>query len=199
MNEIHTFTAVCSRGLIDALDRVQKRFATSQALMDQIRYPAESLSLNFDRWDEPHASGPSLYVLIVAEMSSDHYTDPLGGNERPIDRCRLVTDSLDKFTEVARDVALTRDGAIVVSADGTIQQQMVRVQNPSLAETPESIDVTPTKWMGTKHLSALETSLREEVIWAITLSEEDGRVTTFFDGEYQDYPRSEIGGRWRPS
>jgi len=51
---------------MDALDRVQKRFATSQALMDQVRYAAESLSLNFDRWDEPHVSGPSLYVLIVA-------------------------------------------------------------------------------------------------------------------------------------
>ncbi|WP_435162260.1 diadenylate cyclase [Halorubrum sp. SY-15] len=183
---------------MDALDRVQKRFATSQALMDQVRYAAESLSLNFDRWDEPHVSGPSLYVLIVAEMSFDHYTDPLGGNEWPTDRCRLVTDSLDKFTEVARDVALTRDGAIVVSADGTIQRQMVRVRNPSLAETEENADVTPTDWMGTKHLSALETSLREEVIWVITLSEEDGRVTTFFDGTYQDYPRSEIGGRWRP-
>ena len=183
---------------MDALDRVQKRFATSQALMDQVRYAAESLSLNFDRWDEPHVSGPSLYVLIVAEMSFDHYTDPLGGNEWPTDRCRLVTDSLDKFTEVARDVALTRDGAVVVTADGTIQQQMVRVRNPSRPSATENTNVTPTEWMGTKHLSALETSLREEVIWAITLSEEDGRVTTFFDGEYQDYPRSEIGGRWRP-
>jgi len=40
--------------------------------------------------------------------------------------------------------------------------------------------------------------LREEVIWAITLSEEDGRVTTFRNGTYQDYPRDQIGGRWRP-
>jgi DNA integrity scanning protein DisA with diadenylate cyclase activity len=52
--------------------------------------------------------------------------------------------------------------------------------------------------MGTKHLSALETSTREGVLWAVTLSEEDGRVTTFLDGSYQDYPRPEIGGRWRP-
>ncbi|MFT4948498.1 MAG: diadenylate cyclase, partial [Natronomonas sp.] len=27
---------------------------------------------------------------------------------------------------------------------------------------------------------------------------ENGRVTTFLDGTYQDYPREEIGGRWRP-
>jgi len=52
--------------------------------------------------------------------------------------------------------------------------------------------------MGTKHMSALETSLRKNVLWAVTLSEEDGRVTTYLDGTYQDYPREEIGGRWRP-
>jgi hypothetical protein len=183
---------------MEELDRVQKRFMKSQSLMDQIRYAAESLSLDFDRWDEPHVSGPSLYVLIVAEMSFDGFTDPLGGNKWPIKRCKLVTDSLDKFTEVARDVAFTRDGAIIVTADGTIQEQMVRVRNPSADEISQNDGVVAADWMGTKHLSALETSLREEVIWAITLSEEDGRVTTFLDGTYQDYPRDEIGGRWRP-
>jgi len=177
---------------------VNKRFATSQALMNQIRYAAESLSLDFDRWDEPHVAGPSLYVLIVAEMNFDAFTDPLGANKWPINRCQLVTDSLDKFTAVARDVAFTRDGAVIVTADGTIQEQMVRVRNPSSTETPGAADVVPADWMGTKHLSALETSLREEVIWAITLSEEDGRVTTFLNGTYQDYPRDQIGGRWRP-
>lgn len=54
------------------------------------------------------------------------------------------------------------------------------------------------EWMGTKHTSALETSLREDVLWAVTLSEEDNRVTTFIDGNYRDYAREEIGGRWRP-
>jgi DNA integrity scanning protein DisA with diadenylate cyclase activity len=53
-------------------------------------------------------------------------------------------------------------------------------------------------WMGTKHLSALEISTRQEVLWAVTLSEEDGRVTSFLNGNYQDYPREGIGGRWRP-
>jgi DNA integrity scanning protein DisA with diadenylate cyclase activity len=36
------------------------------------------------------------------------------------------------------------------------------------------------------------------VLWAVTLSEEDGRVTTFLDGNYRDYERDELGGRWRP-
>lgn len=183
---------------MDSLDRVQKRYATSQALMDQIRYAAESLSMQFDRWDEKHVAGPSLYFLIVAEMSFDGYTDPLGANRWPVGRCKIVTDSLDTFTTVARDVALTRDGAVIVTADGTIQEQMVRVRNPSRDDVADIDELNPAEWMGTKHLSALETSLREDVIWAITLSEEDGRVTTFLDGTYQDYPRDDIGGRWRP-
>ena len=115
---------------MDALDRVTKRYATSQALMDQIRYTAESLSLEFDRWGEQHVAGPSLYFLIVAEMSFDGYTDPLGANKWPVNRCKIVTESQDTFTDVARDVAATRDGAIIVTADGTIQEQMVRVRNP---------------------------------------------------------------------
>lgn len=183
---------------MDALDRVQKRYANSQQLMDQIRYAAESLSLEFDRWGEQHVAGPSLYILIVAEMSFDGYTDPLGANKWPTNRCKIVTESLDTFREVARDVAFAQDGAVIVTADGTIQEQMVRVRNPQPGDAPGVDDLNPADWMGTKHLSALETTLREDVLWAITLSEEDGRVTTFLDGTYRDYPREEIGGRWRP-
>ena len=183
---------------MDPLDRVLEKYATSQELMDQIRYTAETLSLCFDRWGEQYVRGPSLYFLIVAEMNFDQYTDPLGENRWPVNRCKIVTDSLDTFREVAEDVAFTRDGAVIVTADGTIQEQMVRVRGPSRGEVPGIENLQYTDWMGTKHMSALETSLREEVIWAVTLSEEDGRVTTFLDGTHQDYPRGEIGGRWRP-
>jgi DNA integrity scanning protein DisA with diadenylate cyclase activity len=41
-------------------------------------------------------------------------------------------------------------------------------------------------------------STRQQVLWAVTLSEEDGRVTTFLDGAYRDYERDALGGRWRP-
>ncbi|WEL27507.1 Diadenylate cyclase (plasmid) [Haloferax volcanii] len=40
--------------------------------------------------------------------------------------------------------------------------------------------------MGARHMSALETSTREEVVATITLSEEDGRVTVFTDGTFED-------------
>jgi hypothetical protein len=180
------------------LNRVLEKYATSQELMDQIRYTAESLSLSFDQWDEQYVSGPSLYVLIVAEVNFGAYTDPLGENEWPVDRCRVATESPEAFTKVTRDVAFSQDGAVVVTGDGTIQRQMVRVRSPSAEEIAEIDDLKYADWMGTKHMSALETSLRDDVLWAITLSEEDGRVTTFLDGTYQDYPREEVGGRWRP-
>lgn len=180
------------------LDKVLSKYATSQDLVDRIRYVAESLSLGFDRWGEQHVSGPSLYILIVAETDFEEYTDPLGENTWPTDRCTVVTDSASDFNRVARDVAFSRDGAVVVTGDGTIQHQMVRVRSPDRVEVPAVADLSYPDWMGTKHMSALETSLRENVLWAITLSEENGRVTTFLDGTYQDYPRDEIGGRWRP-
>ncbi len=166
--------------------------------MDQIRYTAESLSMEFDQWGEQYVSGPSLYLLIVAEINFDAYTDPMGDNRWPVERCRVVTESPDGFMQVARDVAFSRDGAVVVTGDGTIQEQMVRVRSPSREYIREFEDLEYAEWMGAKHMSALETSIREEVLWVITLSEEDGRVTTFLDGTYQDYPREEIGGRWRP-
>jgi hypothetical protein len=180
------------------VDRVLERYATSQELMDQIRYTAETLSLEFSKWGEPYVSGPSLYFLVIADVNYDRYTDPLGANRWPVNRCRVVSESPEVFTEVARDVAFSCDGAVVVTGDGTIQEQMVRVRSPSVAEMDDVDDLVYPDWMGTKHMSALETSTREEVLWAVTLSEEDGRVTTFLDGTYQDYPREDIGGRWRP-
>jgi diadenylate cyclase len=183
---------------MEELDRVLKKYATSQDLMDQIRYVAEALSMEFDKWDDQYVSGPSLYFLVVAETDFESYTDPLGENVWPTDRCKIVLNSPEAFRRVAEDVGFSRDGAIIVTGDGTIQKQMVRVRSPHHAEVPGVAELEYPDWMGTKHMSALETSLRQNVLWAITLSEEDGRVTTYLNGTYQDYPREEIGGRWRP-
>jgi hypothetical protein len=183
---------------MEGLERVLSRYATSQKLMDQIRYTAESLSMEFDRWGEQYVSGPSLYVLIVSEINFGAYTDPMGDNRWPVERCQVVTESLDEFVQVARDVSFSRDGAVIVTGDGTIQERMVRVRSPRREDIREFDELEYADWMGAKHMSALETSIREEVLWVVTLSEENGRVTTFLDGTYQDYPREEMGGRWRP-
>lgn len=173
-------------------------YETSQELMDLLRYTCETLSLEFGRWDEAYVAGPSLYFLVVTDTDFVEYTDPLGANRWPVDRCGVISESIDTFVDVSRDVANTRDGAVIIAADGTIQEQMVRVRSPSREEMEQAGELAYPDWMGTKHLSALEISTREEVLWAVTLSEEDGRVSSFLNGTYQDYPRSEIGGRWRP-
>ncbi len=175
-------------------------YATVAELTDFITYALESISLSFDRWEEEHVRGPGLYFVVVSGVNSGAYADPLGDNTWPTETCRVVTDDLDGFVEAAETVGFEHDGAIVISTDGTVQEQMVRIKSPRREEalTTDST-VEHADWMGTKHLSAVEVSLRDEVVAAITLSEENGRVTIFRDGQHEDYRREELGGVWRPA
>ncbi|MFB6159687.1 MAG: hypothetical protein ABEJ61_00745 [Haloferacaceae archaeon] len=169
-------------------------------LIDVVAYCAESVSLDFDRWEDSYVQGPGLYVVVVAGTSIAEYADPMGGNRWPTDACDAVTDDLDAFFDAARTVAVERDGAVVVTVDGVVHEQMVRLKDLSTAdidaladdERPEYAD-----WMGARHMSAVDTSLREGVVAAVTLSEEDGRVTRFQDGDYTDHEREALGGEWR--
>lgn len=166
-------------------------------LVDRLVDVAEGLSAAFDRWEEPYVSGPSLYFVVVADADYSQYADPLGTNTWPTDTCRVVTDDFGSFVTAAREVAFSCDGAVVVTVDGTVQQQMVRIRSPNPTAVERHDDVDAAGWMGTKHLSAVEISTRQEVLAAVTLSEENGRVTVFRDGEYSDRQRHELGGRWR--
>ncbi len=166
-------------------------------LVDRLVDVAEGLSAAFDRWEERYVSGPSLYFVVVADADYGDYADPLGTNTWPTDTCRVVTDDLDGFVTAAREVAFSCDGAVVVTVDGTVQSQMVRIRSPSASEAQGWDRLDYAGWMGTKHLSALEISTRPEVVRAVTLSEETGRVTVFEDGAYADRKRGELGGRWR--
>jgi len=166
-------------------------------LVNRIVDVAESLSAGFDKWDEQYVSGPSLYLVVVADADYGQYADPLGTNAWPTGICRVVTDDLDSFVTAAREVAFSCDGAVVVTVDGTVQEQMVRIRSPSAGEIERREGIDYADWMGTKHLSAVEISTREEVLAAVTLSEENGRVTVFKDGDFEDRKREELGGRWR--
>ena len=135
---------------------------------------------------------------MVAGGRIDEYADPLGANRWPIEICRVATNDPEAFVEAAREVAFNCDGAVVITADGTIQGQMFRIRSPSVEMVSERQNVEYTDWMRTKRLSALEASIREKVLVAVALSEEDGRVTVFEDGTYADYGRDELGGRWQP-
>ncbi|ELZ19671.1 hypothetical protein C475_22039 [Halosimplex carlsbadense 2-9-1] len=182
-------------------DPLRVEYTTVAELIDFITYTVESISLGFDRWEEEYVRGPGLYFVVVTGVHSGDYADPLGENTWPVETCRVVTENLDGFVEAAETVGHTRDGAVIISTDGTIQKQMVRIKSQSDSEkrTAENEAVEYADWMGTKHLSAIEVSVREEVVAAITLSEENGRMSVFQDGEYDDYQRDELGGVWRPT
>ena len=181
-------------------DPLRVEYTTVTELTDFITYAIESISLGFDRWGQEYVRGPGLYFVVVTGVHSGQYADPLGENTWPTETCRVVTDDLDRFVEAARTVGLTRDGAVIISTDGTIQKQMVRIKSQSDTDTEAaSTTVNYADWMGTKHVSVIKVSVREEVVAAITLSEENGRMSLFEDGDYDDYQRDELGGVWRPA
>jgi hypothetical protein len=179
-------------------DPLHVEYSTVPELTELVTYAVESISLGFERWDEEFVRGPSLYFVLVAGVHAGDYADPLGENQWPVETCRIVDNDLDTFVDAARNVAFERDGAVLVSTDGTVQEQMVRIKSPGddeLARRQQTVEYAD--WMGTKHLSAAEISVREEVWAAVTLSEETGRVTVFEDGTFEDYPRERLGERWR--
>ncbi|WP_049926891.1 diadenylate cyclase [Halopiger goleimassiliensis] len=169
-----------------------------QELIDCLRFTLEGISLSFDRWDEQYVTGPGMYVAVVTGPSVADFADPMGENEWPVERCRDVCLDLQTFYETARHVALTQDGGLVVSVDGVVQRQMVRFRDLVPGETD---DLAPQRddyadWMGSRHMSALDTSRRPNVVTTLTLSEETGRVSAFDDGELETNERSELGGPW---
>lgn len=167
-----------------------------EKLVDILTYCLEGISLDFDGWDDEHPKGPGLYFAIVVDSEYDAYADPMGANEWPVDNCRRVRLD-DEFYETARGVAMQKDGAVIVSVDGYIEEQMVRLRNLDPEETAGEATVEYEEWMGSRHMSAIETSVREPVVATITLSEETGRVSKFEDGSMQTQQRGELGGMWQ--
>lgn len=181
-------------------DPLRVEYITVPKLVEIIMFATESISLDFERWNEEYVSGPSLYFVVVTGVHSGEYADPLGENKWPVESCRLVTENFDGFAEAAEEVGFKHDGAIIISADGTIQEQMVRIKSQDVNEEGDTqATIEYADWMGTKHLSAVELSVRKEVLATVTLSEENGRVTVFKNGRYDDYQRTELGGMWRPT
>lgn len=164
-----------------------------QELIDVIHFCFEDISLGFDRWDEPYVGGPGLYVAIVSGASVSDYADPMGNNRWPVTDCYDVLAEVDRFHTVANEVAQTRDGAVIISVDGIVQEQMVRFHkySPDSTHLPEH-HVQYSHWMGSRHMSALDISTQPDVVTTLTLSAETGRVTVFEEGDYETTPREEL-------
>lgn len=160
-----------------------------------IRYTLEAISIEYDEWESPFTRGPGMYVAIVSGHSIGEFANPMGSNAWPVDLCPCVHAGDERFYDAAWQVARNKDGAVVISVDGMIHPQLVRFRDPD----PEKVTVSDVyaDWMGSRHMSALDTSAREGVVTTITLSEETGRVTEFVDGTYVTTDRSDLGKRWR--
>lgn len=169
-----------------------------QALIDRLTFCVEHVSVEFGGWEQTHVKGPGLYFAVVADREYGAYADPMGDNRWPRDRCRSAFGE-DAFIEAAETVSIERDGGIVVAVDGEIEAQMVRFRDLGTRSGEADLfdDVGYEPWMGSRHMSAIETSVRPEVVATVTLSEETGRVSVFRDGEANSMRREAIGGRWR--
>ncbi|AZQ14984.1 MULTISPECIES: diadenylate cyclase [Halorubrum] len=167
-------------------------------VIDRLTYCAEHVSLSFGEWEEPHVKGPGLYFAVVADRDYGAYADPMGDNTWPRTRCS-TTFAEDGFIEAAESVSRKQDGGVVVAVDGEIEAQMVRFRDLGTRrdETELVDDVGYEPWMGSRHMSAIETSVRPEVVATVTLSEETGRVSVFRDGDADSMTRDELGGPWR--
>lgn len=163
-------------------------------LIERIRDCIEGLSIDFGEWDDEFAKGPGLYVAVVADRDYDSYADPMGTNRWPVEDCRAVPE--ETFYDALERVAFGSDGAVVVSVDGVVQEQMVRLRDVR-DEYSESSDIEYEDWMGSRHMSALETSVRPAVVATLTLSEENGRVSVFRDGDVETVLHRELGTPWR--
>lgn len=166
-------------------------------MLDRILWCVESVSLGFDRWDDPHAKGPGLYFVVVEVESVAGFARPMGANRWPTESCPNVWADVQSLLEAASAVSVSHDGAVVVRDDGGIDGSMVRLEGIGAIDPELAGNLPYAGWMGARHMSALETSTREGVVAAVTLSEEDGRVTVFTDGEFEDHRRESLGGRWR--
>ncbi|QUO48988.1 MULTISPECIES: diadenylate cyclase [Halorubrum] len=167
-------------------------------VVDRLTYCAEHVGVSFGGWEEPHVKGPGLYFAVVADRDYGAYADPMGDKRWPRADCASVFDE-DAFIDAAESVSVEQDGGIVVAVDGEIEEQMVRFRDLGTRDEEADLvdDVSYEPWMGSRHMSAIETSVRPEVVATVTLSEETGRVSVFRDGEANSMRREEIGGRWR--
>ena len=94
--------------------------ADIDAVLERIRGCVTDISLGFERLDDPYARGLGLY-LAVERASLAGLATPMGTNRWPVENCATVFAEISTFLETAQNVALSRDGAVVVHSDGTFE------------------------------------------------------------------------------
>ncbi|MFC4360283.1 hypothetical protein ACFO0N_20230 [Halobium salinum] len=134
---------------IDPLDIKYRPHKRVQKPIDTIRFCIEEISLSFERWEEAYITGPGIYFAIISGYPVRDHADPMGDNPWPVSDSRDVLDDVDSFYEATAEVARSRDGAVVISVDGIVQEQMVRFRDyPAGSEHPPKHSKQDADWMG---------------------------------------------------
>ncbi|MFB6200424.1 MAG: hypothetical protein ABEI98_00230 [Halorhabdus sp.] len=100
----------------------------------------------------------------MAGVHAGDYAHRLGTNTWPVEECAVVDSDLQTFLPAARTIVCEPDGAVLISTDGAIQRQMMRIKSPDAAlldRTDESIEYAD--WMGTERLIAAEIALQPDL------------------------------------
>lgn len=120
-----------------ATPEVKSDGADIDAILERIKGCVKDISLGFERWNDPYARGPGLYFVIERDSMAT-FAAPMGTNRWPVEACASVFAETDMFLETAQKVALSRDGAVVVHNDGTIEEAMTRVKQLSQLNADET-------------------------------------------------------------
>ena len=104
----------------------------------------------------------------------------------------ILVRVFEQVFEKVGTVVFTCDGVVMIYDDSTIEEEMGRIKQLFTDGREQNDNLPYAGWMRTRHMSALETSTREEILAAITLSEEDERMTIFTNGTFEDYPGKEL-------
>jgi len=93
--------------------RTASRAASSQDSVERV-------GLTFDRWGDPHAQGPGLYVL-VEDTAATAFVESMGRNRWPVEDCASALETSTR-PEVFAVVTLSEEyGRVTVFRDGTFE------------------------------------------------------------------------------
>lgn len=161
-----------------------------QEMKDITKNYLMKMSAEFEDYGEDGIKGPALYIAFIADYSIDDFAVKSSPNVwEGLDEDRHIDDDPDKVYDELKEMA-GEDLAIVVWMDGKFFPYRVRFDS---VDKEERSHVDLNQEWGARHMSAAETSYREEVVTTMTLSEDTGEINIFRDGgSFRSLDREEI-------
>lgn len=176
----------------------KSNFLGREEALEIVEKGMKRCSYSSDSYEKEGSRGPGLYVVFTSEpLDPYHIAEDMKPNIwNELSEERTLSDNTEIFYEELGQVANSQDGAVLIEKDcekWKLYEENVRIHTPP--EIREKTDYTGVIDRGTKHRSAVEASNLDEIITTLTLSEEDGSVMRFLDGQRSKehcYSRDEI-------